>query len=326
MDYQRIAELSLSGEVIDKDQALGVLSCPDAELLQLLHAAYKVRHAFFGNRVQVQILTNAKSGFCSEDCRYCAQSSISIAKIDKYPLLSIEELIDGARRAKKYNAKRYCTALSGIRSPDKDIDTLCQAFSRIRDEVRIETCCSIGLLTREQARRLKQSGLDRVNHNLNSSRRYFPKICSTHTFDDRMNNLMLCREAGLEICSGGIVGQGETREDVADLLLSLKEIDPKSIPLNFLIPIKGTPFEDRGKNLTPQYCLKVLALARFIFPDKEIRAAGGRERHLRSLQGLALYPANSIFISGYLTAKGQTPEEAFKMIDDLGFQLEIEYY
>jgi biotin synthase len=196
-------------------------------------------------------LTNAKSGSCSEDCHYCAQSSISNAKIDKHPLISIEDLVDEARYAKKYNAKCYCTALSGIRSPDKDIDTLCQAFSRIRDEVRIKTCCSIGLLTMEQARSLKQSGLDRVNHNLNSSRRYFPKICSTHTFDDRMNNLMLCREAGLEICSGGIVGQGETRDDVVDLLWFLREIDPKSIPINFLIPIKGTPFEDKGKNLTP---------------------------------------------------------------------------
>ncbi len=150
MDYQRIAELSLSGEVIDKDQALGMLSCPDDELLPLLHAAYKVRHAFFGNRVQIQILTNAKSGSCTEDCHYCAQSRISSAKIDKHPLLAVEDLVDGARRAKKYNVKRYCTALSGIRSNDKDIDTLCQAFSRIRDEVRIETCCSIGLLKKSR--------------------------------------------------------------------------------------------------------------------------------------------------------------------------------
>ncbi len=262
MDYQQIAELSLSGGGIDKDQALGVLSCPDDKLLLLLHAAYQVRHAFFKNRVQVQILTNAKSGFCSEDCHFCAQSSISSAKIDKHTLLAVEDLVACARQAKKYHAKRYCMGLSGIRSTDKEIDTLCQAFSRIREEVGIDTCCSIGLLKEAQAKRLKQSGLDRINHNLNSSRRYFPKICSTHTFDDRMNNLRLCRKAGLEICSGGIVGQGETREDVMDLFWSLKEIDPKSIPINFLIPIKGTPFEDGGK-LTPQYCLKVLALARF---------------------------------------------------------------
>jgi biotin synthase len=324
MDYQVITDLSLSGKAIDKEQALGVLSCPDDELLQLLQAAYKVRHAFFGDQVQVQILTNAKSGSCAEDCHYCAQSRISEAKIGKYPLLPVEDLVNEARGAKKYNAKRYCTALSGIRPTDKDIDTLCQAFSRIKEEVRIGTCCSIGLLTREQARKLKLSGLDRVNHNLNSCKRYFPKICSTHTFDDRMNNLKLCREAGLEICSGGIVGQGETREDIVDLLLSLKEMDPESIPINFLIPIEGTPFEDLGRKLTPQYCLKVLALARFLFPEKEIRAAGGREYHLRSLQSLALYPANSIFVSGYLTVGGQTPEEAFRMIDDLGFELEIE--
>ena len=163
-----------------------------------------------------------------------------------------------------------------------------------------------------------------MNHNLNTSRNFYPNICTTHSFDDRLNNLELCKNVGLEICSGGIVGQGESKDDIINFMYSLKKIEPDSIPINFLMPIKGTPFEKKGTDLTPYYCLKVLILARFLFPDKDIRAAGGREYHLRSLQPLALYVINSIFVSGYLTTGGQSTEEALSMIQDVGFEYKTE--
>jgi len=324
MDYEGFITKSISGINFSRKECHSILECPDEDMLSLLNAAYTVRKKYHGNRVHIQVLTNAKSGYCPEDCHYCSQSKVSKAEIEKYPLLPLEDIVAEAASAKKNNAKRYCMALSGMRHSKREIDALCATIRTIKEEVDISICCSIGFLTKEQAADLKQAGLDRVNHNLNTSERFYPEICTTHTFEERMENLDLCGNAGLGLCSGGIIGQGETKDDIIDFLMSLREVNPESVPLNFLIPIKGTPFENRAKDLTPNYCLKVLCLARFLFPDKDIRIAGGREYHFRSLQPLLLYASNSIFVSGYLTTDGQSPEDAIRMIEDLGFELEYE--
>jgi biotin synthase len=182
----------------------------------------------------------------------------------------------------------------------------------------------LGLLTDDQARRLKTAGLDRVNHNLNTSRRYYGEICTTHTFQDRVDTIDRCRAAGLEICSGGIVGQGETDDDIIDMFMTLREIAPEAVPVNFLIPIPGTPLGGTVTRLNPRRCLKVLALARFLNPTSEVRAAGGWEYHMRSLKPLALYIVDSIFATGYLTTGGTSVGEIRKMIDDMGFEATIE--
>ncbi|UCB47668.1 MAG: biotin synthase BioB [Deltaproteobacteria bacterium] len=324
MRFDELACISLEGEIITREQCGQVLNCPDKWVLALLDAAYKVRHHYFGNVVHIQVLTNAKSGLCAEDCHYCSQSRVSTADIEKYPLMSKDKLLKEAQRAKRLKAKRYCMALSGRGPSDREIEGLCEIISAIKENTQLSVCCSLGFLKEGQAQRLKASGLDRVNHNLNTSQRFHPKICTTHTYQDRLQTLLRCRAAGLEVCSGGIVGQGETDEDIIDLLRAVREVGAESIPLNFLIPIKGTPFEDRTHELNPRRCLKILCLARFLNPDREIRVAGGREYHLRSLQPLSLYAANSIFVSGYLTTGGQSADDALQMIADLGFALEVE--
>ena len=324
MNFEDYAHTSISDRPLQMNDCLQILHSVDDDLLDLINVAYKVRRKYFGNHVQVQILTNAKSGRCPEDCHYCSQSSISTAEIEKYSMLSAEKLIEEARSAKELKAMRYCMALSGRKPNDREIEKLCEIIAQIKKETGLSVCCSLGLVTSEQAQRLKVAGLDRINHNLNTSRNYHPQICTTHSYQDRLDTISRCKEAGLEICSGGIVGQGESDEDIIDLLFSLREIDAESVPINFLIPISGTMFENRTRELTPRRCLKILCLARFLLPNKEIRVAGGREHHLRHLQPLALYVANSIFVNGYLTTGGQDAVEAIRMIEDMGFTAEIE--
>ena len=194
----------------------------------------------------------------------------------------------------------------------------------IKQEVPIQICCSLGLMSESQAKRLKAAGVDRVNHNLNTSEAFHASICTTHTFQDRLATIKNARAAGLEICSGGIVGMGEQNEDVIELAMALRDVKPDSIPLNMLTPVSGTPLE-QADNLTPQRCLKVLCLFRFLHPRTEIRIAGGREHNLRSLQPLALYPADSVFVNGYLTTPGAPAPEVWGMIKDLGFTIEVDY-
>ncbi len=319
-----LADLSIDGDCLTREQCHEVLQCPDDDLMVLLQQAYRVRRRYFGNRVQVQILRNAKSGLCSEDCRYCSQSSVSSAPIDKYPLVSKDELLAEALKAKEAEATRFCMSLSGNRPTDLEVEQLCDMMRAIKEETRLPLCASLGLLTDDHARRLKAAGLDRVNHNLNTSRRYYDQICTTHTFQDRLDTIARCRDAELEICSGGIVGQGETDDDIVDMLLTLREIQPQAVPINFLIPIDGTPLAGLDTKLNPRKCLKILSLARFLNPQSELRAAGGWEYHLRTLKPLALYVVDSIFATGYLTTEGTSVDEVRRMISDMGFESTIE--
>jgi biotin synthase len=323
-DYSSYADKALRDEPLTKAESQSVLNTADDDLLALLHAAFRVRSRYFGRTVRLQMLQNAKSGACQEDCHYCSQSAISTAPIERYNLLPQNQMIEGARRAAAAKAQRYCIVISGRSPLDREIAEIAGAVRAIKQEIPIQICCSLGLMNEAQAKRLKAAGVDRVNHNLNTSEAYHSSICTTHTFQDRLATIRSARTAGLEICSGGIVGMGEQDDDVIDLAMALREVKPDSIPLNTLHPVAGTPLE-HCRQLTPQRCLKVLCLFRFLHPRTEIRIAGGREHNLRSLQPLALYPADSVFVNGYLTTPGAPAPEVWGMIEDLGFTIEVNY-
>lgn len=321
MNYQELAEKSLRGGIPSREEMRGVLTAPAEDTAPLLQAAFRVRQHFWGRKVHLHMLKNAKSGLCPEDCHYCSQSAVSKAPIAKYPLLPREQLVEGAYRAKAARAVRYCLVTSGRGPTDKDIEAIAAVVRDIRDRVEINICCSLGLITEQQGKYLKAAGVERVNHNLNTSRRHHPAICTTHTYDDRVRTVENVHRAGLSTCCGGIIGMGETDQDLMDFALSLRELDVASIPVNFLHPIPGTPFDGRW-HLTPDRCLKALCLFRFVNPSKEIRVAGGRELNLGPQQHLALYPANSLFVDGYLTTPGQSAADTHRMIEAHGFEID----
>jgi len=298
-----------------------VLNAPDEQLPELLSAAFKVRHRYFGKRVQIHVLQNAKSGLCPEDCHYCSQSSVSEAPIDRYPFMSKEKLLESAKQAKAAGAVRFCIVNSGRGPTQKEIEQIAEVVREIKREVEINICCSLGLMEESKIQALKDAGVERINHNLNTSERHHPNICTTHTYQDRVGTVNNVKSVGLSSCCGGIMGMGETDDDIIDLALSLRKLEVDSIPLNFLHPIDGTPFAGIH-TLTPQRCLKILCLFRFVNPEKELRVGGGRELNMRSLQPLSLYPANSLFVNGYLTTPGQEATETHRMIADLGFEIE----
>ncbi len=318
--WHTLAQQVLAGNEPDRDECLGILSSSDDELLDLLAATYQVRRHFFGQNVQLYHLKNAKSGLCPEDCGYCSQSAISDAPIEKHAWLNEDRLLEGARQAKANRARTYCIVASGRGPSDREVEHVAKVVGRIKQELGLHICVCLGLLQPHQAQRLAEAGVDRVNHNLNTSRRFYDEICTTHTYEDRLETLRVADGAGMELCSGLIVGMGETDGDVVDVVRELRTLRVRSIPVNFLHAIEGTPLEETH-TLNPRYCLRVLCLLRMVHPSTEIRIAGGREVNLRSLQPLGLYAANSIFVSDYLTTKGQTPEDDFRMLEDMGFSI-----
>jgi biotin synthase len=316
--WQALADRVLAGGGVDRDEARAILESPDVELLDLLNAAWRVRHHHFGNTVQLFFLMNAKSGLCPEDCGYCSQSKVSEAEIPRYNLLSAPKLLEAAKLAAERQSKTFCIVISARGPSEREMDFVCQIVPEIKRQYDLNICACLGLLTPEQAQRLADAGVDKVNHNLNTSERFYREICSTHTYADRVATLAACRTAGLQLCSGGIMGMGESHDDLIDMALELRALSVESIPLNFLNSIDGTPLEGSTR-LTPRDCLRGLAMMRLTNPAAEIRIAGGREIHLGSLQALGLYAANSMFVGDYLTTKGQLPEADYKMIEDLGF-------
>ena len=316
--WHEMATRSLAGDVLSREDARAILESSDDELLDVLAAAHAVRRHFFGNSVQLFFLMNAKSGLCPEDCGYCSQSKVSEAEIPKYNLLSAPKLLEAAKLAAVQQSKTFCIVISARGPSEREMDFVCSIVPQIKEQYDLNICACLGLLTPEQAQRLADAGVDKVNHNLNTSERYYGEICSTHTYADRVATLSACRSAGLELCSGGIMGMGESHDDLIDMALELRRLGVESIPLNFLNSIEGTPLEDVSR-LTPRDCLRGLAMMRLVNPSAEIRIAGGREIHLGSLQALGLYAANSMFVGDYLTTKGQLPEADYAMIEDLGF-------
>lgn len=318
--WHDLARRVLDDHRLTAEEGLSILRAGDEELLDLLAAAYLVRRHWFNNEVRLNLLINAKSGLCGEDCGYCAQSRVSKAEIPHYKLRSADEIFAGAQEAAERKATTYCTVISGRSPSDEELDTLGPIVPRIKEAFGLKVCFSVGLLSLEQAKRLKSFGVDRINHNLNTSERFYPKICSTHSYRDRLSTLEAVRRAGLEICSGGIVGMGEEDIDVVELALRLGGLEVEALPVNFLLPIQGIALTRHG-SLNPRYCLKVLTLFRLANPRGELRIAAGRELHLGPLQPLGLYAANSIFVNGYLTEGGQPPEEDHRMIEALGFSI-----
>lgn len=319
--WSRLAAKALRNEPPTMEESLAVLQADDDEVLALLDAAFQVRRHYFGRRVKLNLIMNAKSGLCPEDCGYCSQSSISSAQVDKHPLLDKETLVAGARSALELGAGTYCIVASGRGPAERELEQVISAVKAIKASMPIKICVCLGILSDEQAVRLKEAGVDRYNHNLNTHADFFHRVTSTHTYQDRVDTVEKVKAAGMSPCSGCIIGMGETDRQIVELALALRELDADSVPVNFLIPVEGTPLGGYSV-LNPRKCLKVLALFRFILPKKEIRVSGGREFHLRSLQAMGLYAANSVFIGDYLTAEGQAARSDLQMIEDLGFEVE----
>lgn len=299
-----------------------MLDCPDDELLLLLQGAYRIRSTYYGNKVKLNMIINAKSGLCPENCGYCSQSAVSTAPVKTYKMIDKETLLRGAEEAHRLRIGTYCIVASGRGPSDKEIDTVASAVKEIKERFGLKVCACLGILKPEQAVRLKEAGVDRYNHNINTSKQHHPNITTSHTYDDRVRTIETAKESGLSPCSGVIIGMKETKQDIVDMARSLRALDADSIPVNFLHAIDGTPLAGTNE-LNPRYCLKVLALFRYMNPMKEIRIAGGREVNLRSLQPLGLYAANSIFIGDYLTTAGQEKSADYKMLEDLGFEIEF---
>lgn len=312
-------------ENLTKEDARSILLMPDEELPKLLEAAYSLRKKHKGNIVDIHLLTNARSGNCTQNCAYCAQSGQAKTDIDTYELITCDKLIKDGYVVKEKKLARHCIGLSGIRFPDEAILAFAEEIKRLKKAADTPVCCSIGFLTREQAAVLKKAGVDRINHNLNTGRNYYPNICTTHTYEQRIANIQMLKGMGFELCCGGIVGLGEKPEDVVDMLFEIQTINPKAVPINFLIPIKGTALENQSTAiLTSEYCLKVLCLARLLNPDSDIRCAAGRELYLKGKEKWMFYAVDSVFASGYLTAGGESIDSTIKMIRDAGFEYCIE--
>lgn len=308
-----------------REEALSVLNCSENELPNLLNTVYSIRKKYKGNKVGIQLLTNVRSGNCSQNCAYCAQSAVSNTGIQKYNLVSSEKLFEDSDIVLNNNLARHCLGLSGIRFTDDEIDEFANEIKKLKNKNKTAICCSIGLLTIEQAKKLKSAGVDRINHNLNTSERFYPFICSTHTYSERINNIEMLQKIGFEICCGGIIGLGENKEDIVDMLFSIKKINPQAIPINFLVPIKGTPLQNSDTtHLTAEYCLKVLCLTRLLLPKSDIRCAAGREVYLKGREKDMFCAVDSIFASGYLTVDGDSINETIKIIKDAGFEYYIE--
>ncbi|MET3193680.1 biotin synthase BioB [Bacillus sp. OAE603] len=322
MNWTKLAQEVILGKEITDEEAMQIITCDDDEILLLLQGAFTIRKHYYGKKVKLNMIINAKSGYCPEDCGYCSQSSISSATIEKYPFLSKEEILEGAKRAFELKAGTYCIVASGRGPTNRDVHTVTEAVKEIKEMYGLKVCACLGIIKEEQASDLKEAGVDRYNHNLNTSKEHHDYITSTHTYQDRIDTVEKIKKSGISPCSGAIIGMKESKEDVISLARALRELDADSIPVNFLHAIKGTKLEGVNE-LNPRYCLKVLALFRYMNPTKEIRISGGREVNLRSLQPLGLYAANSIFIGDYLTTEGQETNSDHKMLEDLGFEIEL---
>jgi biotin synthase len=319
-----LADKALARELPTREEALKVLTSPDDELMDVVAAAFRVRLRYFGRRVKLNYLVNIKSGLCPEDCFYCSQRLGSAADVLKYTWLKPGEVLQNAKAGVQAGAKRVCLVASGRGPSDKDVARVSDMIAVFKAEhPAVEVCACLGLLSDGQAERLRQAGTTAYNHNLNTAESSYGDICTTHSFQDRADTVNKAKQGGLSPCSGLIAGLGETDEQLAEVAFALRELDPDSVPVNFLIPFEGTPLGGQW-TLTPQRCLRILAMVRFVCPDAEVRLAGGREIHLRSLQPLALHIVNSIFLGDYLTSEGQPGGRDLEMIADAGFTVEGE--
>lgn len=315
-----LKEKVLKGGLINRDEAVLLSQAP---LEELTAAADEIRENMCGNGFDICTIINGKCGRCSEDCKYCAQSAhYHTACTETYPLLSTEELLKGARYNDEQGVLRYSIVTSGRRLSDREVEQVCESIRKIRKETSIQVCVSFGLLNEEQFRKLKEAGASRVHCNLESSARYFPEVCTTHTYEEKIETLKAAKRAGLSICSGGILGLGETMEDRIDMVLTARELGVKSIPVNLLNPIPGTPYE-HNRPLTNEEACRCVALFRFLIPDGSIRLAGGRG--LVGDKGEACFKsgANAAISGDMLTTAGITVETDMKLLKQLGYEVRL---
>ena len=306
---------------MNRKQALELYKDSRKNPAGLYKLADDLRKRYFANKVELCSVINAKSGNCPEDCAFCAQSAHNEAKVNGYPLLSVDEIVRRAEAASKLKAFGVTIATSGDAVDEQnEFPQICEAVKRIRRQGLINPDASLGRITLDSAKRLKDAGLFRYHHNLETSRRHFSFICTTHTFDDRLRTIDIVKKTGLWLCCGGIFGMGETPEDRIDLAFTLKGLDVDSVPLNFLMPVKGTQLED-AKPLTQDEALMTIAIFRVILPDKQIKVCGGRELNLKARQyDIFACGATGMMVGGYLTQGGNPPEEDLKMLEKLGLE------
>ncbi len=310
---------------ISTQEALERIHDSGADALDLLARANRLREAHFGSRVQLCAILNARCGGCGENCAFCAQSSRSHAAIEHWPLVDEETMVEAAESAHRSQARRLGLVTSGTAvHRGRDLDTLARAISHIHEIGSVLPCASLGMLDREELAFLHRSGLERFHHNLETARSHFPKICTTHPYERALDTVEHAKAAGLSVCCGGIFGLGESAEQRVELLETIRDLDVDSVPLNFLVPIDGTPLEGL-QALTPMEALKAIAVARLMMPDKEIRVAGGREYNLRELQSwIFMAGANGIMVGNYLTTKGRNLDDDLQMLRDLELEPETD--
>jgi len=305
---------------IDRDEALKVLKCPQEEILELVNEAGEVKKAHWGNSFSFCSIINAKSGLCDAGCAFCAQAYPQRTRVPVYPLVPPEEMVKGAMKAAKARASRYSIVISG-RSPKKrELKGIVKGVEEIRQKTSLTVDVSLGILTSHQLKTLKEGGVNRIHHNLETSERFYPQVTSKIQWKEKRNFVEKAKEMGFSTCCGAILGIGEQDEDRVDLAFTLKEMGVDSVPLNFLIPIPGTPLESK-MDLDPIHCLRIVAMFRLVLPEAEIRICGGREFHLRDFQSLAAMMVNGFMVGGYLTRSGRDPALDLQLAEDLGLQL-----
>ena len=307
-------------------EILPLLEAEGPDIMDLAAVANRVRIEFKGNRVDLCSLLSAKSGKCSEDCTFCAQSGHYQTEAPVYPLMDEDRMVEEARTARERGTERFCLISSGRQLNDKEFETVLQALDRIKKETDLALDCSFGTLNRERTEALKKVGVTRYNHNLETAESHFGKICTTHSFQDRVRTIEILKDQGFSICSGGIIGLGESARQRLELAFSLKELGIDCIPLNILNPRPGTPLE-HSEPIPPMEIIKTIALFRLTLPGSTIKIAGGREVNLRDLQSLALLAgANGLIVGNYLTTLGRSPEDDLTMLQDLGFEIKDFYH
>jgi len=312
----------LHGDPITFEEAVALTQIEEADIPILLGVANKVREKFTGSYVDTCQILNARSGNCSEDCKFCAQSAHHDVKVDAYPLMKENDIIKAAQKAEADQAYRFCVVTAGCgMEGDADFAKIATAIKRIGSETSLQRCCSLGTLQEDHVAALKEAGITRYHHNLETSESYFKEICTTHTYQERIDTIKRVKAADLEVCSGGIIGMGETWRQRIELAFTLKELDVDSIPINVLNPVKGTALEHQEK-LNPMEILQTFAIYRMILPTKILRYAGGRERNLGELVPLGfLSGINGMLIGDYLTTQGRGADKDIQTVSDLGLKL-----
>lgn len=313
-------EKILAGQKISQEEARILINVSDESLQHLSAAANEITRKFNGDVVDVETLINAKKGSCSEDCSFCSQSAFYKSGIDTYKLLPAEIITKNAKKAKEDGVKSFCLVCAWRGPSEHDFDQICEIVQKVNYQVGIEVNCSLGFITEKMAIRLKNLGVKRYNHNLEAPRSFFPNICTTHAYQDRIDTALIVKKNGLELCCGGIVGMGESRMQRLEFGLDLSELNPEECPINILVPQKGTPLESQTK-LSLGEIFRTIAVFRFLMPKTILKIAGGREIHLvNNQEKVLLGGANGIITGGYLTIDGNTPKDDLQMISRIGLE------